>query len=97
MQVIASSPLCRASYPSLGAQIIAEREDAHLLFLECPRCSCGMVALVTLGASGQTSIGAVTDLTKREIANWPGTDSVTVNLVLDLYRWLGTHHYFFHS
>lgn len=80
--------MCHAQYNPLKTQIVAERDDAHLLYLECRHCGSAVVALVTTGSNGLTSVGAVTDLTSREVATMPTNDVVTHDDVLDLYAWL---------
>jgi uncharacterized Zn finger protein len=88
MQILTACPLCQANYNPLKTQIMAEREDAHLLYLECRQCGSSVVAVVTTGQSGLTSVGAVTDLTSQEIVAFQDKDEVTSDDVLELYDWL---------
>lgn len=46
------------------------------------------MAVVMTGATGLTSVGAVTDLTSREIAAIPSHQAVSHDDVIALYRWL---------
>lgn len=88
LQILSTCPLCHAQYNPLKTEIVAERDDAHLLYLECRHCGSTVVAVVTTGVSGLTSIGAVTDLTSREITTIPAHDVVTHDDVIALYDWL---------
>lgn len=88
LQILSTCPLCHAQYNPLKTQIVAERDDAHLLYLECRHCGSAVVALVTTGAAGLRSIGVVTDLTSREIATNPGSGEVTHDDVIAMYDWL---------
>lgn len=65
--VLAVCPLCEATYHPLTSQVIAARDDAHLLFLECRRCGTASIALVTASQVGISTVGAMTDLTPPEV------------------------------
>ncbi|MBI2984723.1 MAG: hypothetical protein HYY50_03815 [Candidatus Kerfeldbacteria bacterium] len=86
MQILTACPLCQANYNPLKTQIMAERDDAHLLYLECRQCGSSVVAVVTTGSSGLSSIGTVTDLTSQEVAAFQA--DVTADDVVDLYAWM---------
>lgn len=88
LRILTVCPLCRAAHPQLQAQVVAERDDAHLLFLECRQCGSAVVAIVTVGVSGLTSVGAVTDLTSAEVVDLPDRRTVVPDDVIDLYAWL---------
>lgn len=88
LQILNTCPLCHAQYNPLKTEIVAERDDAHLLYLECRYCGSTVVAVVTTGVSGLTSIGAVTDLTSREITTIPAHPAVTHDDVIAMYEWL---------
>lgn len=88
LQILTVCPLCQAAYNPLKTQVVAERDDAHLLFLECRRCGSAVMAVVTTGVAGLSSVGAVTDLTSQEIADGRHQRAVSDDDVLDVFRWL---------
>ncbi len=88
LQILSTCPLCHAQYNPLKTHIVAARDDAHLLYLECRQCGSAVVAVVTTSPGGLTSVGAVTDLTSREVAALPPHRGVTHNDVIELYAWL---------
>lgn len=88
LQILSTCPLCHAQYNPLKTHIVAARDDAHLLYLECRHCGSAVVAVVTTNPGGLTSIGAVTDLTSREVAAMPAHHPVTHDDVIELYGWL---------
>ncbi len=88
MQILTACPLCQANYNPLKTQIMAERDDAHLLYLECRQCGSSVVAVVTTGVGGLSSVGTVTDLTSHEIVAFQDKADVSSDDVLDLYAWL---------
>ena len=90
MQILTVCPLCHANYNPLKTQIVAERDDAHLLYLECRQCGSSVVAVVTTGVGGLSTIGAVTDLSSHELASWQDKEEIGLDDVIDLYRWMET-------
>lgn len=88
LQILTICPLCQATYNPLKTQIMAERDDSHLVYLECRQCGSAVMALVTTGGAGLSSVGAVTDLTSQEIIDSPHRDVVTEDDVLALHQWL---------
>ena len=85
IQILTSCPLCQANYNPLKTQIVAERDDAHLLYLECRQCGSAVMAVVTNGLSGLSSVGTVTDLTSAELSTFQNQRSVTEDDVIELY------------
>ena len=88
LQILSTCPLCHAQYNPIKTQIVAERDDAHLLYLECRQCGSAVVAVVTNSAQGLTSVGTVTDLTSREVMMLPANGAVTHDDVIAFYAWL---------
>lgn len=88
LYILSACPLCQARYNPLKTQIMAERDDDHLLYLECRQCGSAVMAIVTTGISGLSSIGTVTDLTSQEVLDFQNKPAVTCDDALDLYRWL---------
>lgn len=88
LQILAACPLCQAHYNPLKMHIMAERDDAHLLYLECRQCGSAVMAVVTTGATGLNSVGTVTDLTSQEVYSFQGREPVTHDDVISCYEWL---------
>lgn len=88
LYILSACPLCKAHYNPLKTQIMAERDDAHLLYLECRQCGSAVMAVVTTGMTGLTSVGTVTDLTSQELLDFQTQPAVTCDDALDLYQWL---------
>lgn len=61
----------------MAPNVLAARDDAHLLYLECRRCGTGAVALVTNGPVGLHAVGTMTDLLPHEVLSIP--DRAPVN------------------
>lgn len=91
LRVLAACPMCQTAYHPLKTRVVAERGDAHLLYLECRQCSSAVVAIVTAGHAGLQSIGAVTDLTRHELLQTAADTTVTTDDVVDLVDWFEDH------
>ena len=88
LYILSACPLCKAHYNPLKTQIMAEREDAHLLYLECRQCGSAVMAIVTSGMSGLSSVGTVTDLTSQEVIDFQNKPAISCDDALDLYQLL---------
>lgn len=88
LHVLSACPLCQTAYHPLTTRIVAERDDAHLFYLECRQCGSAVVAIVTTGSAGVSSVGALTDLTSAEVLTASIDRVVTTDDVVDLYDWL---------
>ncbi len=88
LRILAACPMCQTAYHPLKTRVVAERGDAHLLYLECRHCSSAVVAIVTAGTTGLESVGALTDLTRGELAQATTEAIVSTDDVVDLVDWL---------
>lgn len=70
----------------MTAKILEEREDAHLIHIECRRCSSSIVALILTGGIGISSVGLITDLTSDDVLKFKGTEDITSDDVLNLHQ-----------
>ncbi|MBI3114982.1 MAG: hypothetical protein HYZ09_00615 [Candidatus Kerfeldbacteria bacterium] len=91
LKVISACPLCEVHYSPLQAHIIEQREDAHLLHLECRNCGSAVVAAVLNGQLGISSVGLLTDLTSDDVMKFKDDPfGVNADDVLDLHTLLAT-------
>lgn len=88
LQILTICPICQATYNPLKTQIMAERDDAHVVYLECRQCGSSVLALVTTSLAGLSSIGTVTDLTSHEIVAAQQHQPISHDDVLNLHAWL---------
>ena len=72
----------------MSARILAERDDAHLVYIQCRQCSSALVAFITAGPNGLESVGTVTDLTSIEVLAAHDRGGVSYDDVLELYTLL---------
>ncbi len=85
-RILTSCPQCHAAYNPLKTEILGERDDAHLVYLECRSCGSQVMAVVENNGSGLTSIGTVTDLSRHELHRFQTQRPVAADDVVDLYE-----------
>lgn len=85
LRLISYCPLCNTHYNPLAAQILEEREDAHLIHVECRKCGSSIVALVLNAGIGISSVGLVTDLTGDEVLKFRRHENVRADDVIDAH------------
>lgn len=85
LKLISYCPLCNMQYNPLSAKILDERDDAHLVHVECRRCGSLIVALVLTGGIGISSVGLVTDLTSEDVLKFKDQDKIQTDDVIELH------------
>ncbi|MEY4723656.1 MAG: hypothetical protein RLZZ324_1169, partial [Candidatus Parcubacteria bacterium] len=63
-----------------------EKEDSHLLHIQCGNCSNAIIALVLISTVGVSSVGMVTDLAFSEVTRFKDAPAVSTDDVIE------THH-----
>ena len=88
LRILTVCPLCQAQYNPLKTQVMAERDDAHLLYLQCRQCGSAVMAVVTNDANGLSTVGAVTDLQSDEVLPAQEREPMSDDDVIALHAWL---------
>ncbi len=88
LRLISYCPLCEASYNPLRARVLDERDEAHLVHIQCARCGSSIVALIMSSGIGITSVGLVTDLTGDDVLRFKDETRISVDEVLDVHQLL---------
>jgi hypothetical protein len=88
LRFISYCPLCEASYNPLRARILEERDDAHLVHIQCAKCGSSIVALILSSTVGITSVGLITDLTGDDVLHFKDSKKVTADNVLELHNFI---------
>lgn len=86
LRLISYCPICSTHYNPLAAQVLEERDDAHLIHVECRKCGSSIVALVLTGGIGISSVGLVTDLSGEEVLKFRNRESVRIDDVLAVHK-----------
>jgi hypothetical protein len=85
LRLISYCPICSTHYNPLAAQILEEREDAHLIHVECRKCGSSIIGLVLSGGPGISSVSLVTDLTGMEVLRFRKSESIRSDDVLEAH------------
>ena len=85
IKLISYCPLCESSYSPQSAQVLGEKDDSHLLHIQCGQCSNAIIALVLISTAGISSVGLVTDLCFNEVDRFKGSEAVTTDDVIEMH------------
>ncbi|HEX9664601.1 MAG TPA: hypothetical protein VGA49_02155 [Patescibacteria group bacterium] len=88
LRFVSSCPICGVKFNPIQARIIDEKEDAHLIHIQCKKCHSCIIALIYTADVGVTSIGLITDLTAEDVIKFKSTDSIGSDDVIEVYRLL---------
>ena len=87
-KLISYCPLCGSSYTPLQAQILGEKDESHLMHIQCGNCANAILALVVVSSVGVSSVGLVTDLGSEEVQRFKEDRAVTTDDVIDMHHLL---------
>ncbi|MFA6322652.1 MAG: hypothetical protein WCX71_04220 [Candidatus Buchananbacteria bacterium] len=65
--LINSCPVCNLKFNPLEAKVLAERDSSYLVHVKCHHCQSLMLAVVSLGEMGASSVGIITDLIGEDV------------------------------
>ncbi len=82
LRIINQCPICDTKFNVRQSRILEDREDSHLVYLNCRKCFNSVVALIQFGLHGISSIGMVTDLTYEDVIRFKDGDKVNFDDVL---------------
>lgn len=88
VKLISYCPLCGSSYTPRQAQVLGEKEDSHLMHIQCGNCSNAIIALVIISSVGVSSVGMVTDLGFEEVDRFKCERPITTDDVIDMHHLL---------
>jgi hypothetical protein len=88
VKLISYCPLCGTSYTPRRTQVLGEKEDSHLMHIQCGNCSNAIIALVMISSVGVSSVGLVTDLNSDEVERFKVDSKVTTDDVIDMHHLL---------
>jgi len=86
LRVLTACPFCDSQYAIRAARVIAQKDDSHVVHIECTHCGGSIVALILANGSGPQSIGIMTDLARDEVAKFSKGVTVTADDAIDLHE-----------
>lgn len=85
LKTILYCPNCNSHYNPLDTRVLEEKDNTHLIHLECTECGSSVVALVMTGGLGVTSIGLITDLTPGDVLKFKNSELVSLDDVIEMH------------
>jgi len=85
LKTVLYCPVCDSHYNSISTQIIEEKDNNHLIHLECTKCGSSVLALVMTGGLGVTSVGLITDLTSSDVLRFKDSDNISLDDVIEIH------------
>jgi hypothetical protein len=95
IKLISYCPLCESSYNPQQTRVLGEKDDSHLLHIQCGNCSNAIIALVLISAVGVSSVGLVTDLAYQEVDRFKEARAVSTDDVIEVHHALQNETEFF--
>jgi len=95
VKLISYCPLCESSYNPQAARVLGEKEDSHLLHIECGNCANAIIALVLISSVGVSSVGLVTDLRFDEVHRFKHATPISTDDVIEAHHLLQDEDAFF--
>lgn len=85
LRVLTACPFCSVHYSVRAARVLAQKDDAHVIHIECRNCGGSIIALILAGGIEPQSVGVVTDLQREEVAKFSGERGVSSDDCIDLH------------
>lgn len=84
LKLVAFCPVCHTRYNPLQAQVVSEREGAHLIHIKCRQCFSSILALILANNFGISSVGLITDLDSLEVVKFKESSPLSAQEVLEI-------------
>lgn len=88
LKFIGKCPLCSVAYDVTTAKLFAKREGANLVHLTCVKCKSAFIAIIMTFGQGMSTVGMVTDLNFEDAKRMYGSQSLTVDEIIEGYQFL---------
>lgn len=86
LKIISSCPVCESQNFPAQVKLLTEKEDSHLLHIQCRKCKSCILVLITAGPQGMVSMGLLTDLKSEEVLKFSQGAPITSDDVIDVYE-----------
>ena len=86
--LITHCSVCSLRYEPLEANILEEGENAHLIYIRCRRCQTSIIAILTAGSLGISSVGLITDLSGDDVLKFKSAKPINCDQVIEAHQFL---------
>ena len=88
LKMMGKCPVCHNKFNPISAQILEEKNDNYLVYVRCQHCQSSVIAVITAGMFGVTSIGLITDLNAEEVLKFKNNKSINIDDVINTHQLL---------
>ena len=86
--LISHCPVCGIKFNPLEAKVIREGNSAHLIYIKCRHCQASLLALISAGNLGISSVGLVSDLSSEDAVKFQDFPNVSFDDVIEAHQYL---------
>lgn len=86
IKIISECPICRQKHFPSDINIVEERENGHLLHIQCKHCRGYLAVLVTFTEQGLNMVGVLTDLSSEEMKEHLRREPLTADDLIDNHK-----------
>lgn len=87
LRLVSRCPVCQSEHNPTETAVLDEVDGSHLIYIKCKNCNSGVIATISLGTMGVISLGAVTDLSAKEIMEIKDRGAINEDDVIEVYRY----------
>ncbi len=88
LKIISNCPVCSHRHLPEQIQLLTERANSHLLYIQCQKCQSRVVVFVSTNQSGISTLGFITDLNQEEVMEFSRKKAISSDEVLEWYQGL---------
>lgn len=86
LKIVSYCPVCNHRHNPVKAQVLADKNGAHLIYVKCSHCQSAVLAVVSVGNLGVTSVGLVTDLSSDDITKFKNSRPINCDDVIEVHK-----------
>lgn len=89
---LGSCPVCGEAFTARNASVISRKEDLTNVYAQCRECKSSVCLYVIKSVMGfVTTIGTLTDMTKKDLVRYEKLSPISADDVLELHKILEEH------
>lgn len=88
LKIMSVCPVCSKKYEPIQAKIVLEKDNSHLVHINCSNCFSSVLAVITSNNFGINSVGVVTDLQVEDVLRFIDAESVNSDDVIEMHKML---------
>jgi hypothetical protein len=86
LKIISNCPVCNSRNFPAKVKVLSEKNESHILHIQCRKCKSCLIVLITASPQGMMSMGVLTDLRSDEVVKFSQSKPLSEDDVLDLYQ-----------